>query len=101
MIKGERTEQFGVDGALAQKRMKEGTEPREPRELTGRIAGLTRKSNELLVLRLDNDQVWEQAEDGPDLKLGVGDPVKISRGMLGSYWLSAHSSLAIKVRRTK
>jgi hypothetical protein len=43
----------------------------------------------------------EQSDDGPDLKIEVGDSVKIDRGMLGSYWLSAHSSVAIKVRRTQ
>ena len=94
-------EQFGVDGQLLQKRLKEGTEPQKPHELTARIASITRRSNGQVAVRLDNDQIWEQSDDGPDLRMEVGDAVKIDRGMLGSYWLSAHSSVAIKVRRTQ
>jgi hypothetical protein len=63
------------------------------------VASVTRKPNGRVVVRLDNDEVWEQADDGPDLKLAVGDGVKVERGALGSFWMSGHSSLAIKVRR--
>ena len=68
---------------------------------TARVAGITRRANGQVVVRLDNDEVWEQSDEGPDLKIEVGDAVKIERGMLGAYWLSAHSSVAIKVRRTQ
>ncbi len=101
MAGGNTADQFGVDGKLLQKRLKEGIDPQKPQELLARIAEVTRRTNGRVVVRLDNDQVWEQSDDGPDLRIGVGDPVKIARGMLGSYWLSAHSSLAIKVSRTR
>lgn len=65
------------------------------------VASVTRKPGGWLVVRLDNDEVWEQADDGPDLGLAVGDSVKIEKGMLGSYWMSGHSSVAIKVRRAE
>ena len=98
---GRGAEQFGVDGALLQKRLKEGTQPPEPHQLTEHVAAVTHRSNGEVVVRLANNQVWEQSEDGPDLRIEVGDSVKIDKGMLGSYWLSAHSSLVIKVRRTQ
>ena len=73
--------------------------------VTGRVAAhvasVTRKPSGWLVIRLDNDEVWEQSDDGPDLGLAVGDNVKIEKGMLGSYWMSGHSSVAIKVRRAE
>ena len=73
------------------------------RMVTARIAahvsGITSKPNGRVVIRLDNGEVWEQSEDGPDLGLEVGDSVKIEKGMLGAYWMSGHSSVAIKVRR--
>ena len=69
------------------------------RAAAAHVASVSRKPNGRVVVRLDNDEVWEQADDGPDLGLAVGDSVKIERGALGSYWMSAHSSLAIKVRR--
>jgi hypothetical protein len=73
--------------------------------VTGRVAAhvtsVTRKPSGWLVVRLDNEEVWEQSDDGPDLGLAVGDSVKIEKGMLGSYWMSGHSSVAIKVRRAE
>jgi hypothetical protein len=69
------------------------------RRVDGHVASVNRKPNGMVVVRLDNDEVWEQADDGPDLGLAVGDSVKIERGALGSYWMSGRSSLAIKVRR--
>ena len=69
------------------------------RAAAARVASFTRKPNGWVVVRLDNDEVWAQADEGPDLRVAVGDSVKIERGALGSYWMSAHSSLAIKVRR--
>ena len=98
---GQGAEQFGVDGALLQKRLKAGTQPPEPHQLTERVAAVTHRPNGEVVVRLANNQIWEQTEDGPDLRIEIGDSVKIDRGMLGSYWLSAHSSVAIKVRRTQ
>jgi hypothetical protein len=94
-------DQFGVGGPLLQKRLKAGTQPAEPHELTERVDAVTHRPNGEVVVRLANNQTWEQTEDGPNLKIEVGDSVKIDRGMLGSYWLSAHSSLVIKVRRTQ
>jgi hypothetical protein len=67
--------------------------------MAAHVASVTRKPSGWVVVRLDNDEVWEQSDDGPDLGLAVGDSVKIERGMLGSYWMSGHSSVAIKVRR--
>jgi hypothetical protein len=98
---GQGADQFGVDGQLLQKRLKAGTQPAQPRQLTERVAAVTHRPNGEVVVRLANNQIWEQSDDGPDLKIEVGDSVKIDRGMLGSYWLSAHSSVAIKVRRTQ
>ena len=69
------------------------------RAAAAHVASVTRGSNGRVVVRLDNDEVWAQADDGPDLRIAAGDSVKIERGALGSYWMSAHSSLAIKVRR--
>lgn len=65
------------------------------------VAGIKRKPGGWVVVRLDNDEVWEQSDEGPDLGLVVGDSVRIEKGMLGAYWMSGHSSVAIKVRRVE
>jgi hypothetical protein len=53
------------------------------------------------IFTLDNDQVWSQL--GPDADLGArrGDAVTISRGWLGSYWLSLKSRHGCKVTRMR
>lgn len=63
------------------------------------VAPIERKPSGWVVVRLDNGEVWEQSDEGPDLGLTVGDSVKIEKGLLGAYWMSGHSSVAIKVRR--
>lgn len=72
----------------------------KPQRLNASIASISKQNEGRLTLWLDNGQVWAQPEDGPDLKLKAGDKVIITRGLLGSYWLSNGSRLAIKVRRT-
>ncbi len=94
-------DEFGLDGELLRKRQKEGGGQAKLQQLTARVATISHRLRGEMVLRLDNEQIWEQSEDGPDLRIKVGDTVTIGRGALGSYWLSAHSSLAIKVRRTR
>jgi len=70
--------------------------------MTAHVATIARRSGGWVVLRLDNDQVWEQSEDGPDLRLQVGETVTIDKGILGAYWLTVHAyHAAIKVRRTQ
>jgi hypothetical protein len=69
--------------------------------VSAHVANVSRKPGGWLIVRLDNDDVWEQSDDGPDLGLAVGDSVRIEKGMLGAYWMSGHSSVAIKVRRAQ
>jgi hypothetical protein len=69
-------------------------------KLQAQIGAISHRPDGKLVLHLVNDQIWEQTEDGPDLRLQEGDIVQIKRGVLGAYWLSAHSRGTIKVQRT-
>lgn len=52
-------------------------------------------------LTLDNGQVWRQLSSGEELLIKTGDIVKLSRGALGSYWLTAPSGRGCKVRRIR
>jgi hypothetical protein len=51
------------------------------------------------VFALENDQVWRQSETKPDFAVHPGDTVRISRGALGSFWLSANVHSATRVSR--
>ncbi len=92
-----RLDEFGRDSSL------KGAAERATsklRRLDATVESISRQNEGRLTLRLDNGQVWAQSEEGADLKLKAGDNVTITRGLLGAYWLSNGSRLAIKVRRT-
>jgi hypothetical protein len=96
------TDQFGLTSGQVLRKDSKGERSPARKQLTARIVTLSHQPGGALVVHLDNGQVWEQTEDGPDLKLAAGDPVTIDRGLLGAYWLSPHSRhLAIKVRRSQ
>lgn len=61
------------------------------------VAGMDGRSE----LTLDNGQVWRQLSAGEELLIKAGDTVKLSRGVLGSYWLAAPSGRGCKVRRIR
>jgi hypothetical protein len=94
------TEQFGLTSGQVLRQQSEGRAPTPLKRLTARVAGVTPGRSGHIVVRLDNDQVWEQTEDGPDLNIAAGDTVTIDRGLLGAYFLAVQSRrAAIKVRR--
>ena len=54
------------------------------------------------IFDLDNGQVWKQLNpDGTDMYTRPGDPVEISRGLLGSYWLDTPSRHRCNVVRLR
>lgn len=95
-------DQFGLTEGQILRKESNGAPPAAVKQITGRIVNLSQVRGGHLVLRLDNGQVWEQTEAGPDLKIDAGDAVQIDRGVLGAYWLSKPAGhLAIKVRRAE
>lgn len=55
------------------------------------------------VFVLDNDQVWRQAETKPGFSVRPGESVRISRGVLGAFFLSpsANPHSATRVSRVR
>jgi len=96
------TDQFGLtSGQVLRNQSGEG-QGKVVKRLSAQIVTLSHKSGGNLILQLDNGQVWEQTEDGPDLHIGPGDAVKIDRGLLGAFWLSGASGrVAVKVQRVQ
>lgn len=97
------TDRFGLtSGQVLRKDANGERTPPPPEQMRARIVTLSHRPGGALVLRLDNSQVWEQTDAGPNLRIAAGDPVIIDRGLLGAYWLSGQSRRgAIKVRRTQ
>lgn len=75
--------------------------PRQLDRLSAHIAAMGRAGDGRQIFTLDNDQVWAQLEPDENLSAKSGDVVTISRGWLGSYWLSLQSHEGCKVTRLR
>jgi hypothetical protein len=53
------------------------------------------------VFVLDNAQTWQQIELDLGFTVRIGQEVTISKGALGSFWLSADSHRATRVKRIR
>jgi hypothetical protein len=58
--------------------------------ITARIQSLSQAADGREIFTLDNREIWAQLVPD-DLYVKPGDAVKISRAMLGSYWLALQS----------
>lgn len=74
-----------------------GAEP--PPELTAHLASVSRNLAGRAVFTLDNGQVWRQSESRASFEARTGDAVKISRGGMGSFWLSTDTHNWTRVER--
>jgi hypothetical protein len=70
-----------------------------PTALHAHIASVSRYPIERQVFVLDNAQRWQQIELDPDFVARIGQEVTISKGALGSFWLSTDSRRATRVKR--
>ncbi|MFT3791266.1 MAG: hypothetical protein QM741_09325 [Rudaea sp.] len=50
-------------------------------------------------ITLENGQVWVQTQ-AANASVRVGDTVRLSKGMLGSYFLTTQAGVKLRVRRT-
>ena len=65
--------------------------PRQLDSITANIEFVSRTADGRDVFTLDDHEVWAQLVPGDDFYAKPGDVVKISRAMLGSYWLVVKS----------
>jgi hypothetical protein len=96
-------QKFGLSSsAIAAKEEAGGKQAPKETKLQGRITALALAADGRTLFTLDNSQVWRQLEaDGTDVMARLGDPVTISRGLLGSYWLQLKTGRGCKVTRLR
>jgi hypothetical protein len=70
------------------------------KELTVKIQGVSTNTSGRTVFQLDNGQVWQQVEPDPTFTVRPGDTVHISKGVLGSFFMSASTHTNTRVTRT-
>jgi hypothetical protein len=95
-------ERFGRSGALAREEIdRKNDESRELGELLATVTEIWTRSDGLMVLTLDNGQVWSQNRPDPFFRIKTGDQVKIQPAAMGSFLLSGPSKRSTRVSRTK
>jgi hypothetical protein len=72
-----------------------------PTALHARIVSVPRYPIERQLFVLDNAQTWQQIELDTGFIVRIGQEVTISKGALGSFWLSADSHRATRVKRIR
>lgn len=75
--------------------------PKQLDRLTAHIIALGRAADGREIFSLDNHQVWAQLVSDEAVTARTGDVATISRGWLGSYWLSLPSRQGCKVTRLR
>jgi hypothetical protein len=69
-----------------------------PTRLHAHIVRVSRTADRQVFV-LDNTQIWQQIELDPDFAARMGQEATISKGALGSFWLSTDSHRATRVKR--
>jgi hypothetical protein len=73
----------------------------ELKELTAKIQAVVLNSAGREVFTLDNGQVWRQVEPDSSFTVPPGSTVRITRGALGSYFMSVGEHLSTRVSRER
>ncbi len=93
-------ERFGYQGVLArEEREKLQSAAPDLEELRSTVADISRRADGVLIVTLENGQVWMQKTPDPDFRLRIGDPAKVKRSAMGSYFLYGNSSWSTRVTR--
>lgn len=93
-------ERFGNTGAMNREEAdRKKMEPRQLSELNATVTEIWTRADGLMVLTLDNGQIWKQVRPDSLFRLKVGEKVKIQPAALGSFLLSGPTKRSTRVSR--
>lgn len=93
-------DQFGREAELVrEEKERVRAAAREIGEITALVTEIQRRSDGLMLITLDNGQVWKQVGLDSLFRLKVGDPVRIESASLGSYMMWGTSKRPTRVSR--
>ena len=95
-------ERFGHEAAMDREatRRKE-QEARQLSELNATVTEIWTRADGLMVLTLDNGQIWKQVRPDSLFRIKAGEKVKIQPAALGSFLLSGPGKRSTRVSRVK
>jgi hypothetical protein len=74
---------------------------RDLKELTAKIQSVSSRADGRHSFTLENGQVWDQTQPDPQFTARPGETVRISKGMLGSYFMSVNRHMNTRVLRAR
>jgi mannose-6-phosphate isomerase class I len=95
-------ERFGRTGAMNREEAdRRYQESRELAELNATATEIWTRADGLMVVTLDNGQIWKQVRPDSMFRLKVGEKVRIQPAAMGSFILSGSSKRSTRVSRLK
>jgi hypothetical protein len=94
-------DRFGLTPDMQHQRQEEGRAPKELAQITAHVTSVRYLPRGEIVVGLDNNQTWQQAEADGDVSMNVGDPVTIKAGALGAYYMKPRAGRVVRVRRLR
>lgn len=95
-------ERFGRTGAMNREQTeRRKDEPRQLGTLNATVTEIWTRADGLMVLTLDNGQIWRQIRPDSLFRLKAGEKVKIQPAALGSFLLSGPTKRSTRVSRVK
>jgi hypothetical protein len=92
-------DRFGLTPDMQHQRQEEGRAPKELSQITAHVTSVRYLPRGEIVVGLDNNQTWQQAEYDGDVSMNVGDPVTIKAGALGAYYMRPRVGRVVRMRR--
>jgi hypothetical protein len=94
-------DRFGLTPDMQHQRQEEGRAPKELSQVTAHVISVRYLPRGELIVGLDNNQTWQQAEYDGDVSMNVGDPVTIKAGALGAYYMKPRAGRIVRVKRIR
>ena len=92
-------QRFGMNGEV--ERSNPTTQAPRLDKLSAHVTDIGYKPHGEAILKLDNGQVWEEADGEEPVRLKVGDEVTLNTGVMGAYWLQSGKHASVRVKRTR
>jgi hypothetical protein len=77
------------------------TKREELKQISGQVTSAHRTDDGMMVITLDNGQVWRQQDNDVSLTVGVGDSVNIVRASLGTFRVTDKRGRSARVKRLR
>jgi len=92
---------FGANTDLAAGKANREVEREELQEIRGVVTSLRRVDDGMIVVELDNGQVWRQQDADATLTITTGDAVTIMRASMGTFRIADKRGRSARFKRVR